>query len=85
MAEDRITALREQMSSHSEAGPPPLKTVPKELQCEWTAERRGNKPVHVCPVCEQWTANLPLYRHRMCPLKNRRKAVGDRRVRRGRG
>jgi len=66
--------------------------IPKLLQHRWTrcpkaACKKAACPhggahgsgVYHCPDCGQWTANLPLYKHNLCPAKERRKRQKDRR------
>lgn len=43
----------------------------------WVKDRM--KKVHRCGFCGQWTANLPLYRHAVCPAADRRLAKRERR------
>lgn len=52
--------------------------VPRKLHHEWTP-RLDQPGVFDCPVCGQWTANLPLYRQEVCDAKDRRKGLTDRR------
>lgn len=61
--------------------------TPSDVRCWW--EKRatytlGNavlKDVYVCPNCHSWTANLPLWKDSVCPLKERRVATTERRRR----
>lgn len=52
--------------------------APKDIRCVWTP-RKGERGTYDCLDCGCWTANLPLYRFDVCPAKDRRKGLGDRR------
>lgn len=52
---------------------PPQTTPPAEAMHDWIEDKRHGREAYHCPACDCWTANLPLYRHEVCPAKDRRK------------
>lgn len=61
--------------------------APPEVRCRWKFTRKhavGGQPlsnVYVCPDCDSWTANMPLYKYSVCPKKERRNGMANRRQR----
>jgi hypothetical protein len=61
--------------------------VPEEIKCDYAEDvskrkRYGRRVVRVyeCRTCKRHTANLPLYKDDVCPAKDRRKGLRDRRA-----
>ncbi len=61
------------------------KRIPKIVQHDWVYHKKGIwvgaqtvDKVWQCSRCKLWTANLPEYKHDVCPKKDRRKNTGRR-------
>ena len=64
---------------------PKPKHPPREVRCAYVKVTdkdnifRFKSNEYRCSICGEWTANIQLYRYGVCPKRDRRKRLDDRR------
>lgn len=48
-----------------------MNNIPDNIKHRWI-KCTGHKETYECRVCAAWTANLPHYKHEICPQLDRR-------------